>query len=217
MNADLLTVLFLLCGIGIFLAIVVGRLQIAQYEELERDVADQLKAVRDLEADYQSLSEMTAQMTSGDRIEILPLLSGREDGKMSGEHTEYAVAGRIARRSLVLYEAFEHVDDSEYGEDSLRKALAELGLSRQEPNLDDFKSMLRVAREAIHSRRDSSTAEQFDERLSRLDDENKLSLSDNGKLRLREFLNFMHRPDMRALREDFLDYLPVIEERMLNK
>ncbi len=210
MNSDLYTVLWFLSLLGLFLAVVVGRLQ-TRDDEIERQVANQLKAVKSLEEDYRKLSQMAEELGATHRDEILPLL------RASGVH-DSLTPGTLLRRALSVYEAIEHVDDPERSDTTFQKTVAELGLQGpSELQRADLKSLLRLARLVIHSKDKGESAPAFRTDLASAMKEERIFLSDGGKLRLREVLSILNRSDMQSLVEEYREHIPIVEELLLSE
>lgn len=210
MNADLYTVLLLLSFIGVFLAVVVGRLQFSQDDDLHREVADKLKAVKSLEDDYQAQSEVAEKLGASMERHFLPMI-----GK-TGAIQPALTPGRLFRRALAIYEAIEHVDDPDDSERTYQRTVDELGLSGpSELQRADLKTMLRLARITIHARARNDNVDAYKKLLLVSVEKGDLELSDGGKLRMREVLTLLQGADMQALTEEYRDYIPVIEELLL--
>ncbi len=214
MNADLYTVLLLLSCVGLFLAIVVGRLQFAFDDDLQKEVADKLQAVKGLEEDYRQQSEVREKLGAGGRSEILPMIGRSQLAQfLEGEMTP----GRLFRRALAIYEAIEHVDDADNSDKTYQRTVQEFGLDGpSELHRADLRSMLRLARISIHARTQGEPLDLYKERVVALIENGNLSLSEAGKLRLREVLILLNRDEMQALTDEYRDYIPVIEDLLLS-
>ncbi len=216
MNFDLIAILIFLSVIGIFLALVVGRLQMQQYDELEREFENQSKQMQDLEEGYKNLSELAHAPSFG---EILPMFRDKSGKLQVDRRATFTVPGTIARQVLLLVEAIEHVDaESNLSEGSLQSALNVFGLNLDDSgSKEDLQTMLRLARHCIHARILGETEDDFQARIATLKVNGSLTLSHNGRLRLREFLSALYKPDMKPLRDDFLHLFPIIESVMLEE
>lgn len=209
MNTDLYTLLWFLSLLGLFLAVVVGRMQFRD-SEIEQEVADKLEAVKSLEEDYRKLSLAADELGASARSnEILPLL------RASGVHDSLS-PGTLLRRALAVYEAIEHVDDPVRGDSTYQKTMQELGMQGpSDSQRTDLRSMLRLARETIHAKTNGEELSSYKDRIKTQISDGKIALSDGGKMRLREVLALLHRDDMQALTEEYRDYIPVVEELLL--
>lgn len=214
MNADLYTVLLFLGCVGLFLAIVVGRMQFSQDDELHSEVANRLKAVKSLEEDYQAQSDVAEKLGANlDRSDFLPMISRLSVG---GEPA--LTTGKLFRRALALYEAIEHVDDEQHAERTYEKTIEEFGLAdtASELHRSDLRTMLRVARVSIHLRARGANVEAYRLEISALAKDGKLDLSDGGRLRMREVLSLLQTSDMQALVDEYRDFIPVVEDLLLS-
>ncbi len=214
MNTDLYTVLLLLSCVGLFLAIVVGRLQFAFDDDLHKEVADKLEAVKGLEEDYRQQSEVRERLGAVGRSEILPMISRSQlSPPTDGELTP----GRLFRRALAIYEAIEHVDDPDNSDRTYQRTVQEFGLDGpSELQRADLRSMLRLARVSIHACTQGESLDRYKARVVALIDNGSLALSEAGKLRLREVLILLDRDEMQALTDDYREYIPVVEELLLS-
>jgi len=216
MNADLYTLLLFLFGLGLFLAVVVGRLQFSQDDDLTREVADKLKAVNSLQADYETQSEVAQKLGANlERNDFLPMIGRTTAAGEDGDLTP----GRLFRRALAIYEAIEHVDDPDHAETAYQKTVDEFGLSGSSSELQraDLKTMLRIARTSIHARTHGESIESYKKQIASLIERGELELSEAGRLRMREVLTFLQARDMQALTDDYRDHIPVIEELLLSE
>lgn len=215
MNADLYTLLLFLGSIGAFLAIVVGRLQFSQEDDLDREVAAKLKAVKSLEEDYEAQTDVAKKLGANlERNDFLPTIgrtsSLNADGSLS--------SGRLFRKALAIYEAIEHVDDPANADRTYDRTVEEFGLGGpSEIHRADLKTMLRIARLAIHSRSDLNDVEVYRQELIALADAGMLHLSDAGRMRMREILTLLQSRDMQSLVDEYRDFVPVVEEILLNE
>ena len=216
MNFDLIAVLLLLSGIGIFLSVVMGRMQIQQYDELEKDLQSQYQALKDLEEGYKSLTEAA---NSPDYGEILPMFTDNSGKLRVDRRANYLTTGRIAKRVLALSEAIEHVDgDEKFFAECLGAALREFGMDEESSGShEDLKAMLRMAKECIHARLEKQDVEYLNRRLQAMKAAGHLDLSNNGRMRMREFMSVLYRPEMKPLRDDYLHFFPLIEEILLGE
>ncbi|MBX9695898.1 MAG: hypothetical protein K2Z81_26160 [Cyanobacteria bacterium] len=216
MNFDLIAILIFLSGIGIFLALVVGRLQMQQYDELAREFETKAKEMKDLEEGYKSLSELANAPSFG---EILPMFRDKSGKMQVDRRASSSMPGLIARQVVLLVEAIEHVDgEAEISEQSLQKALSVFGLNLDDSgSKEDLQSMLRLARHCIHAKILGESEDDFQARITAVKANGNLSLSHNGRLRLREFLSALYKPDMKPLRDDYLHLFPIIEAVILEE
>lgn len=216
MNADLYTVLFLLGIIGAFLAIVVGRLQFSQENEFDRDVHDKHTAVKSLEDDYAAQSEVAQKIgATMERSEFLSMI-----GRSANSTNDIVplTAGRLYKRALAIYEAIEHVDDPNQSDQAYQRTVEEFGLNgSSELQRADLKTMLRLARITMHAKTHEDSLDDYKKQLSALMKSGDASLSDGGKLRMREVLSMLQSVDMQAFTEEYREFIPVIEELFLNE
>jgi hypothetical protein len=213
-NADLYTVLLLLGVIGVFLAVIVGRLQFSQENEFDCDVVDKLRAVKSMEEDYAAQSEMAERIGATiERSEFLSMI-----GRSSFSESDVAPLsiGRLYKRALAIYEAIEHVDDPEDSERTYQRTVEEFGLNgTSELQRADLKTMLRLARITIHAQAHAESLDSYRKQLSAFISGGEAVLSDGGKLRMREVLSMLQSNDMQAFTEQYRDYIPVIEDLLL--
>jgi hypothetical protein len=214
MNADLYTVLLLLGCVGLFLAIVVGRLQFSQEDDVQKEVVDRIEAAKSLLADYQTQSDVAEKLGANlARNDFLPMISRMHPAHEDGELTP----GRLFRRALAIYEAIEHVDDPENADRTYQRTVEEFGLGGpSELQRADLKTMLRLARISIHARAQGENIESYKKQVAALIQNGDLILSEGGQLRMREVLTLLQTQDMQALTEEYRDFIPVIEELLLS-
>ncbi|MDZ4833107.1 MAG: hypothetical protein SGJ27_04830 [Candidatus Melainabacteria bacterium] len=216
MNADLYTVLFLLGIIGAFLAVVVGRLQISQENEFDRDVHDQHEAVKSLEDDYAAQSEVAERI--GATMERSDFLSMMGKNASRSANVTPLTAGRLYKQALAIYEAIEHVDDSAETEQMYQRTIEELGLNgSSELQRTDLKTMLRVARVTIHAKAHKDSLDEYKKQLAVFISGGDASLSDGGKLRMREVLSMLRSAEMHEFTDEYRDYISIIENLLLNE
>jgi hypothetical protein len=215
MNTDLYTLLLFLGCIGAFLAIVVGRLQFSQDDELDREVVARIKAVKSLEDDYEAQSDVAKSLGANlERNDFLPTIGRRLTQDADGEQT----AGLLFRRALAIYEAIEHVDSPAIADRTYDRIVEEFGLGGpSELHRADLKTMLRIARVSIHSRSNLRHVDEYRKELRGLADASLLNLSDAGRMRMREILNLLQARDMQSLVDEYRDLIPVIEEILLDE
>lgn len=216
MNADLYTVLFLLAIIGAFLAIVVGRLQMSQDDGFDSEVHDKHKAVKSLEADYAAQSEIAQRIgASMDRSEFLSMTGKNSYGP---NLVEPLTAGRLYKRALAIYEAIEHVDDADESDQTYRRTVEAFGLDgSSELQRADWKTMLRIARITIHAKSHGDSLDDYRKQIDAFITSGNATLSDGGKLRMREVMSMLQSVDMQAFTEEYREFIPVIEELLLNE
>ena len=214
MNADLYTLLLFLSCLGGFLAIVVGRLQFAHDDELDREVAAKHEAVKSLEKDYAAQSDVAEKLGANlDRSDFLPTM-GRGGSLNADGHS---TTGQLFRKALIIYEAIEHVDDPECSDRTLELTVEEFGLGGpSELNRADLKTMLRVARVAIHAGSNGDGTDSYREKLVSMRDAGALDLSDAGRMRAREILSLLQTRNMQSLVDEYRRLIPVIEEVLLS-
>jgi hypothetical protein len=214
MNADLYTLLLFLGGIGLFLAIVVGRLQFSDDDFFQRAVVDKQKAAKSLEDDYQTQSEVAQRLGANlERSDFLPIIGRTNSATSVGDLTP----GHLFRQALTIYEAIEHVDDPDNADRYIERTAEEFGMAGSDVERADLKTMLRLARIAIHARANDEDADEFEKQLDTFIQSGSLSLSAGGKLRMREVLTFLCSKDMQSLVDEYRNFIPVVEKLLLSE